>query len=546
MKNIKPLLIFFVASLIVVAVLQAAVLYVLLNKLETLSDYEHTVTDALVSNLEQLKYDIVQVQQYITDSAATQAPDGIADAKKSADDAQKMLSELARLSPDMMGVTQSLSPQIQRLFDTGVKMVAAYGESREAGNQIMKAPNDGFDAQSEAAQATLVQLQTQIDALQMKTTHEVDAKTDAIAWISLSLALVVVVVALVGGRLIYRNIMQILGGEPALGNEAAHHLEDGDLTYIVRVQDGDKDSLLASLARMRGRWTDVISGLNGQSMLLSGGAAQLTEQAGNLAISSDEQSANAHRISANVEELSVTMAHMAAQATGAFGQVAATGEAAMRTTRVLQEVTDEIVSVEQSVALSAQRIEQLHLQMAEINTIVTTIREVANQTNLLALNAAIEAARAGEAGRGFAVVADEVRKLADRTTGSAKSIGDMIEGVGQMTNDIVLAIEQSVSRVGSGVNLIATAQNEMGQVLSSSIDASKDMAQIHDALDEISRNTEDIAHAVEQVAASSSNNSDLAKRVAATSGNINQVADALRSDTAYFKLSKPGDDMTLF
>ncbi len=546
MKNIKPLLLAFVATLIAVALFQAIVLYALLNKLEELSDYEHGVTDHLVRNVAVLKYDIVQIQQFMTDSAATQALDGIADAKKAEQDAQKNITELSQLAPEMMGVAQSLSQQVLQLHITGEKMVAAYGESREAGNQIMKAPKDGFDAQSESAQALVAQLQVQVNALQKQTAMEVAAKTNAIAWVSLSLALVLVVVALVGGLLIYRNIMNILGGEPSLGNEAAHHLENGDLTYIVQVKDGDKTSLLASLARMRGRWTDVISGLNGQSMLLSAGATQLTDQARSLASSSDEQSASSQRISANIEELSVTMANMAVQATGAFGQVAATGEAAMRTTRVLQEVTDEIVSVEQSVGLSAERIEQLHLQMAEINSIVTTIREVANQTNLLALNAAIEAARAGEAGRGFAVVADEVRKLADRTTGSAKSIGDMIEGVGQMTNEIVQAIEHSVTRVGSGVSLIATAQNEMAQVLSSSIDASKDMAQIHDALDEISKNTDDIARAVEQVALSSASNATSAKLVSDASANINQVADALRSDTAYFKLSHAGDDMTLF
>jgi methyl-accepting chemotaxis protein len=382
-KNIKPLLMVFVAALIAVALLQASVLYFLINKLDALAEYEHEVTSRLYQDSGQVKYGVIQIQQYLTDSAATQEADGKADAQKAMEVALKNNTEIGKLAPELLGLTQSLDLQIKRLFDTGVKMVAAYGESREAGNQVMKAPTDGFDAQSEAAQAIVDQLNVKIDVLHRQMLAEVDQKTSQIGWVSLSLAFVLVVIAVVGGVMIYQNIMKILGGEPSLGNEAARYLEDGDLTYVVRVQDGDKDSLLASLARMRGRWTDVISGLNGQSMLLSGGAAQLTEQAGNLAASSDEQSANAHRISANVEELSVTMAHMAAQATGAFGQVAATGEAAMRTTRVLQEVTDEIVSVEQSVALSAERIDQLHLQMAEINSIVTTIREVANQTDRL-------------------------------------------------------------------------------------------------------------------------------------------------------------------
>ncbi|MGL6039812.1 MAG: hypothetical protein ACRC01_01265, partial [Deefgea sp.] len=104
MKNIKPLLLAFVTTLIAVAVFQAIILYTLLNKLEALSVYEHGVTDHLVRNVATLKYDIMQIQQFISDSAATQAPDGIAEAKKAEQDAQKNITELIKVAPEMMGV----------------------------------------------------------------------------------------------------------------------------------------------------------------------------------------------------------------------------------------------------------------------------------------------------------------------------------------------------------------------------------------------------------------------------------------------------------
>ncbi|MBM5574045.1 hypothetical protein [Deefgea sp. CFH1-16] len=102
-------------------------------------------------------------------------------------------------------------------------MVATYAQSREAGNALMKAPQTGFDAQSNALQAQIDQLQLAVDALQSQTVQVIDHKIEVIFWLGLSMGLVLVIVAGLGGLFLYRFMMKILGGEPSVGNEAAHY-----------------------------------------------------------------------------------------------------------------------------------------------------------------------------------------------------------------------------------------------------------------------------------------------------------------------------------
>jgi len=129
---------------------------------------------------------------------------------------------------------------------------------------------------------------------------------------------------------------------------------------------------------------------------------------------------------------------------------------------VVQQSADEMRNISESVTEASQKISALELAATEISTIIKVIREIADQTNLLALNAAIEAARAGEQGRGFAVVADEVRKLAERTGQSTQEIGIMVERIQGITREPWRACRQTLPQVNQSAGLA----HETGQSIS--------------------------------------------------------------------------------
>jgi len=124
---------------------------------------------------------------------------------------------------------------------------------------------------------------------------------------------------------------------------------------------------------------------------------------------------------------------------------------------IIERASSEMRAIAETVQLTSERVGELGKQSDQITSIVKTIREIADQTNLLALNAAIEAARAGEQGRGFAVVADEVRKLAERTSLSTKEIGDMVQRIQDGTRGAIQSMESSLVKAGSGVELAGNA-----------------------------------------------------------------------------------------
>lgn len=131
---------------------------------------------------------------------------------------------------------------------------------------------------------------------------------------------------------------------------------------------------------------------------------------------------------------------------------------------VIKEAVDEMNKIAESVHASSQHIERLNMQSGEINSIINTIQEIADQTNLLALNAAIEAARAGEQGRGFAVVADEVRQLAARTCQSTSEISSMISKIQEDTSSASSSMEKCLDQANRGVELASETGEVIGKI----------------------------------------------------------------------------------
>jgi methyl-accepting chemotaxis protein len=240
-------------------------------------------------------------------------------------------------------------------------------------------------------------------------------------------------------------------------------------------------------------------------------------------------------MAAAVEELSVSIDHVGENAREAQGTAQRSGEQSRAGGQIVHAAADEMRVVAEAVNTSAGTIGELEGYSSEISTVVGVIKDIADQTNLLALNAAIEAARAGEQGRGFAVVADEVRKLAERTTQSTLQIGATIEKVQSGARQAVAAMEAGVQRVGEGVHTAQQAGDSIVDIQASArrvMDVVQDIVQ---SLKEQSTAAQDIAKGVERIAQMAEENSASVKQTAAAASDMQALAANLTTSVGRFK-----------
>ncbi|MEO8409568.1 MAG: methyl-accepting chemotaxis protein [Propionivibrio sp.] len=241
-------------------------------------------------------------------------------------------------------------------------------------------------------------------------------------------------------------------------------------------------------------------------------------------------------MAATVEEMTVSINQVADRAQEArtlsadSERLAGTGE------EVTGQTADDIQAIEQTVNQAAELIHGLELHSQNITSVVTVIKEVAEQTNLLALNAAIEAARAGEHGRGFAVVADEVRKLAERTSSSTLQIAHSIDAMRSSAGDAVGSMQAVVSRVGHGVERAQQANATIRQIGSHSRNALAMVDEISTAIREQGSATNAIAAQVERIAQMSEESSAAAGHSARSAHDLDALAAQMQQIVSAYRL----------
>jgi methyl-accepting chemotaxis protein len=202
---------------------------------------------------------------------------------------------------------------------------------------------------------------------------------------------------------------------------------------------------------------------------------------------------------------------------------------------VVKTVTD-INAIAQSVNASAELIDQLEMQSQRISAVISVIKEVADQTNLLALNAAIEAARAGEQGRGFAVVADEVRKLAERTGRSTKEITETVQIMRNGTQAASASMRNAVDQVNASVVRASGAGDTIRSIGKGSRETVAMVSEISDAIQEQSSASNSVAQSVERIAQMAEQSTAAAHQNAETAHRLNSLAQEMRGITDQYKL----------
>ena len=342
-----------------------------------------------------------------------------------------------------------------------------------------------------------------------------------------------VILSILLGVLIGRSIKRPL----AAGVVIANRLAVGDLSVEVVVSSNDETGqLLGAMKIMTENLRTIISQVADTSTQVAAAANQLNSTAEHIATGAEEVAAQSATVATAGEEMSATSGdiaqncQMAAEGAQRASQSATTGAGVVeRTVTVMGQIADKVQE-------TAKTVERLGERSDQIGAIIGTIEDIADQTNLLALNAAIEAARAGEQGRGFAVVADEVRALAERTTRATKEIGEMIKAIQKETKGAVAAMEQGVQQVEAGTVEAAKSGDALRDILAQVNDVAMQVNQIATAAEEQTATTSEISSNMQQITEVVQTTSQGAHESATAAAQLNGNAEELQRLVRQFKL----------
>ncbi|QLH52680.1 MAG: hypothetical protein HWD57_21205 [Candidatus Accumulibacter cognatus] len=351
--------------------------------------------------------------------------------------------------------------------------------------------------------------------------------------------LFITAILLLGGAmvvLIVRHAVAQLGGDPAYAVAVTQEIAAGNLCVEVHTDDQRQDTLLAAVNAMQTSLREIVGEIQHSATALARDAVILADLVRDTSRALASEAGSARSIAVAVDEVTNSISRVNASAGEALATALQSGQLSREGTQVINRSVAEVSRIAVTVQRSSVMIEELVRQSDRISAVTAVIKEIADQTNLLALNAAIEAARAGEAGRGFAVVADEVRKLAERTGKSTQEITSIIMLVQQSTHAALETMHSEVKQVAQGVELANEASASIRQIEAGTARVANAIAGISDLLGKQATASEQMAAGVQQIVGMTERNGVSLQSVKESASQLEDLAGRLQNAVKQFRI----------
>ncbi len=335
--------------------------------------------------------------------------------------------------------------------------------------------------------------------------------------------------------LFVRSVAQQLGGDPQDVLAVVKNMASGNL-----LQNPGKrpvaDSVLAHVYAMQGSLRDMIAKVKERSLHVGNMAHALAISAQQISANVDHESAAVSSMASSIEQLSASTSQISEQGNNAGRIASQSRNNAEEGSQVINKTVSGLLATAQEIEGASAEVSRLGDDASRISDIVKVIREIADQTNLLALNAAIEAARAGEQGRGFAVVADEVRKLAERTANATNEINQMSSKIGEVASHALDGMDKVVKTTRQGVSDAESAQASISNIQLSFTEVANVINEISVSLGEQNLAAADLAHNTERVSSMSEANAVAAQKLFCLASELEAKAQEVRQSVEVFRV----------
>ena len=352
-----------------------------------------------------------------------------------------------------------------------------------------------------------------------------------------NLALLVVVLVLIGLMYLFAALYRSISESVDRISEVARKVADGDLTQRVTLDTRDEIHYIAdSFNAMSAQFEQLIQEIVQATTQLASAAEEMSGVARHSAHNIQQQHSETDQVATAMNEMSATVQEVSGSAGNASSAARDTDEQAKRGSSVVGKAARSISDLAGEIDRSSEGVQRVSKDSEAITSVLDVIKGIAEQTNLLALNAAIEAARAGEQGRGFAVVADEVRTLASRTQQSASEIGDMIDHLHDGVDEAVQMMDRSREHAHKGVALVQEAAEALDAITGAVTTVSDMNTHIATAVEQQSATTEEINRNITSIRGLAEQSAAGAEQATVATDQLARLATELQGQTGRFKV----------